>query len=250
MNRPNHSSPLADSSPLSAYNHNANRSGDLFDMDQDQDPGSSPTVAVQTRRRAQYKSSSSRPPRVPPLVLGFPRRASGGADLGAGAAMGDDGDGSQAAFLRTRLKKRCLERATKARERAVNRKRGGQMNMSSSDGFDFDEEMDDEEEDPLLDELFIRIMRNQTRKTRRSYLHAYDREIGSSDPALEDPLEWEDELGNTFDPLTSIPSAVDEDEALQDYLAAEALADFADIPPEELFGDAENDWDEDTMDVS
>ncbi|KAJ7053355.1 hypothetical protein C8F01DRAFT_1064876 [Mycena amicta] len=254
MHKPSHSSPLAGSSPLSA--HNDDDGGLDFDVDHN-DFASSPTVAVQARRRAQYKSSPNVPtrtPRMPPLLLGFPRRPSGGVDLGPGAELGDDGDASQAAFLRTRLKKRCFERAAKARERAVNGKR---TSMPSSDGFDVDEDMDDEEEDPLLDDLFLRIMRNQSRKMRRTYLHAYDREIGSSDPALEDPQEWEDELGNTYahPPSTSTSAAPlddTEERALQEYLAEEALAEFADIPPEELFGaDDDLDWDDAMhMDVS
>ncbi|KAJ7051350.1 hypothetical protein C8F01DRAFT_999425 [Mycena amicta] len=272
MHKPSHSSPLAGSSPLSAANDDDG--GVDFDVDHN-DFASSPTVAVQARRRAQYKSSPNVPtrtPRMPPLLLGFPRRPSGGVDLGPGAELGDDGDASQAAFLRTRLKKRCFERAAKARERAVNGKR---TSMPSSDGFNVDEDMDDEEEDPLLDDLFLRIMRNQSRKMRRTYLHAYDREIGSSDPALEDPQEWEDELGAclSFLSLSLFPSSIilgntyahppststsaaplddSEERALQEYLAEEALAEFADIPPEELFGgDDDLDWDDAMhMDVS
>ncbi|KAF7324104.1 hypothetical protein MKEN_00632800 [Mycena kentingensis (nom. inval.)] len=251
MHKPSHSSPLAGSSPPGGGGGSGSA---LFDY---ADVGSSPTIALQARRRSQYKSAgpstdaaptTTRMPRLPPLILGFPRRPSGGADLGAGASMGDDGDASQAAFLRTRLKKRCIERAAQARERAVNRKRGVQL---SSDGFDAEMDVEDEEdEDPLADELYSRIMRNQTRKMRRAYLHAYDREVGSSDPALEEPQEWEDELGNS----TSNPPAQAADEAeaereLQEYLEAEALADFADLAPEDL--DFEwDDVDDNSMDTS
>ncbi|KAF7300527.1 hypothetical protein HMN09_00937200 [Mycena chlorophos] len=279
---PTHSSPLANSSPLSGYDDGKRRGLLDFDVDVDNDPGSSPTVALQARRRAQYKTApnaSAGPSRPvarmpPPLFGGFPRRPSGGVDLGAGADMGDDGDQSQTAFLRTRLKKRCLERAAKARERAVNGKRKGRDNVLSSDGFevDMDEEMEEEDDDEDVDELFVRIMRNQARKSRRAYLHAYDREIGSSDPALEEPEQWEDELGNTTSyPPTSraSPAADDDAEAqaaadaeaeaereLQEYLAAEAAADealladyYSSVPPEELLVDKEL-FECDPMDVS
>jgi hypothetical protein len=64
------------------------------------------------------------------------------------AGLGDVGDDSKTAFLRTRLKLRCIERASKARERAVNKKRAM---MSSSDDMDMDE--DEDGDDPEFDEV-------------------------------------------------------------------------------------------------
>ena len=45
-------------------------------------------------------------------------------------------------------------------------------------------------------QLFVRIMRNATRRLNHSYMYSYDREIGSFDPALDEPREWEAELGS------------------------------------------------------
>lgn len=61
------------------------------------------------------------------------------------------------AFLRERFKARCLERAVKARERAIRGKR--LKSEVSSDGFDFDEGMDCDEEDE--DEVDEDIMKDE-----------------------------------------------------------------------------------------
>jgi hypothetical protein len=62
------------------------------------------------------------------------------------------GDDSQTAFLRTRLKLRCIERAAKARERAVQKKR---LTFSSSEAGSDDMEMeeDGDEDDFMFDEV-------------------------------------------------------------------------------------------------
>ncbi|KAJ7034923.1 hypothetical protein C8F04DRAFT_1099506 [Mycena alexandri] len=195
-------------------------------------PGSSPIAAAQARRRSQYKArapsgsvaSSSRSNAAPQRPVGF----------GAGPQLGEVGDDAQTAFLRTRLKLRCLERASKARHRAVQKKRV----MGSSDAESDDIEMDvgeDGEEDFAFDELFTRIMHNTTRKTHHAYMHSYDREVGSFDPALEEPQNWETELAIQDASDETIENLGDDPE-LQAYLEEQAaFADFADIPTEDLF---------------
>ncbi|KAJ7158877.1 hypothetical protein C8R46DRAFT_1354764 [Mycena filopes] len=195
-------------------------------------PGSSPIAAAQARRRSQYKArapsgsvaSSSRSNAAPKRPVGY----------GAGTQLGEVGDDAQTAFLRTRLKLRCIERASKARGQAVQKKRS----MWSSDTGSEDMEMDDgNEEDFALDDLFTRIMHNQTRKTHHAYMHAYDREIGSFDPVLEEPQNWETELAmqETLDENV-------EDPEQQAYLEEQAaFADFADIPAEDLFSWSDDD---------
>ncbi|KAJ6494719.1 hypothetical protein C8R47DRAFT_1213404 [Mycena vitilis] len=191
-------------------------------------PGSSPISAVQARRRSQYKSRSSSGPVASSSRSGAtPMRAIG---FGAGPQLGDVGDDSQTAFLRTRLKLRCIERASKARERAVHKKR---VMMSSSEAGSDDMEMDDdgEDDDLMFDELFSRIMRNTDRKIHHAYMYSYDREVGSSDPAMEEPQNWETELAAQPD-----PEDLEDDAELQAYLEQEAVfADFADIPADDLF---------------
>ncbi|KAJ6614767.1 hypothetical protein B0H10DRAFT_1950453 [Mycena sp. CBHHK59/15] len=211
--RPAHSSPLAPLSPL---------------VPTGSSPGSSPIAAAQARRRAQYKA------RVPSTPVASSSRA----------AIGDAGDDPQKAFLRTRLKLRCIERASKARARAVQKKRYMSSSEAGSDDMDARMEMDDEEgeqEDPIFDELFTRIMHNTTRKAHHAYLYSYDREVGSSfDPGLEDAQNWEHELAAEPSPdeIAAVSAELDDadDRVLQAYLEEQAaFADFADIPVDELF---------------
>ncbi|KAJ7777907.1 hypothetical protein DFH07DRAFT_730874 [Mycena maculata] len=205
--------------------------------------GSSPIAAVQARRRSQYKASrpslsvpsSSRSNATSTRPLEF-------------AAPPDAGDDSQYTFLRTRLKLRCIERASKARERAVQKNRF----MSSSEAGCDDMDMDDAEgEDPAFDELFTRIIHNTTRKMHHAYMYSYDREVGSFDPDMEESRAWETELVR---PSIAAQTALDEaalaedDAALQAYLEEQAaFADFADIPADQLF--SWSDVDEDLADA-
>ncbi|CAK5265716.1 unnamed protein product [Mycena citricolor] len=201
---------------------------------------SSPISAVQERRRSQYK------PRIPSLQLpglssgGGSRRQSKDLALGVGSQLGAAGDDSQAAFLRTRFKLRCIDRASKARQRAVQKKRqtGGSSEFGSDD-VDMEREMQsDEEDDVTNDQFFKRIMVNTENKIKHAYAYSYDREVGSFDPALEAPEEWESELADHLDPseAASAEEEAEDDEALAAYIAEqEAIADFADIPADDLF---------------
>jgi hypothetical protein len=58
--------------------------------------------------------------------------------------------------LRDRLKARCLERAVKAREKAINqRRRGSLMNEPNSDDRPMEYDDDDEEGDIMEDEVSL-----------------------------------------------------------------------------------------------
>ncbi|KAJ7903630.1 hypothetical protein B0H14DRAFT_950511 [Mycena olivaceomarginata] len=146
------------------------------------------------------------------------------------AGLGDVGDDSKTAFLRTRLKLRCIERASKARERAVNKKRAM---MSSSDDMDMDE--DEDGDDPEFDELYTRVMSNTARKIHYAYMYSYDREVGSDMP---EPENWESELAQLGEATAGAEDYEDDVELLA-YLKQQeeeaAFADFADIPADELF---------------
>ncbi|KAJ7152667.1 hypothetical protein C8R43DRAFT_1235672 [Mycena crocata] len=191
-------------------------------------PGSSPIAAVQARRRMQYKA------RIPSLSLPTCSRSTTRTRPDGFTAGPDVGDDAQTAFLRTRLKLRCLERASKARERAVKKKRFISSSEPGSD--DVDAEMDsEEEEDPTFDELFTRIVHNTTRKLHHAYMYSYDREVGS-DPIMEE--SWESELAAQAEPdeATAAVQDLEDDVTLQAYLEEQAaFADFADIPEDELF---------------
>ncbi|KAJ7624913.1 hypothetical protein FB45DRAFT_88686 [Roridomyces roridus] len=232
--------------PVSAYSHSRSYSHKPINSSplagSSSSPGSSPIAAVQARRRSQYKA----PRASASLSLGSSSRSSSSTaatrldplDFSAGPDQGDD---AQKAFLRTRLKLRCIERANKARERAVQKKRF--MNSSEFGSDDVDMDMDGEDTgDGEFDVLFTRIMQNTTRKLHHAYMYSYDREFGS-DPINEEA--WEAEL--TVDPpAPTAEEELEDDAVLQALLeeqaaadeqeAAAALADFADLAPEELFG--------------
>lgn len=107
-------------------------------------PSNQSQVSVtQARRHSQYKS---RTPRTPSNSL---RSGLGGSRCSGGILL-EGGDGStsteapQKTFLREKFKARCLERAQKARERAI---RGRRWSDPSSDGFDDAMDCEGEEED-------------------------------------------------------------------------------------------------------
>lgn len=74
-----------------------------------------------------------------------------------GPQLGDMGDDSQTAFLRTRLKLRCIERASKVRDRAVQKKR---VTMRGSENGSDEMEMDEdvEDDDGMFDEVRYNLM--------------------------------------------------------------------------------------------
>ncbi|KAK1225029.1 hypothetical protein PQX77_012028 [Marasmius sp. AFHP31] len=135
--------------------------------------------------------------------------------------------------------------------------------MCSSEGFDMDEFMDvddenaSEAEDDFDDEVLRRVMLNDNRKLKHKYRLSYYATCGDSfDPDIEDVEQWENELQELEPPLSEPPSSqIDqltpedlEDAELEAYVddweRQKALADFVDIPAEELFN-----WDEDDLNV-
>ncbi|TFK49495.1 hypothetical protein OE88DRAFT_1809772 [Heliocybe sulcata] len=96
-------------------------------------------------------------------------------------------------LLRERFKARCFERAKRAKEKAVKKRR--YESEPSSDDFDLDAEMDCEEDEDIPDELWRRIMVSASHKAKHAYRVDYEWEVGSSlDPDMEDVSRWEQEL--------------------------------------------------------
>ncbi|KAJ3576707.1 hypothetical protein NP233_g250 [Leucocoprinus birnbaumii] len=154
----------------------------------------------------------------------------------------------QKSFLRERIKAKCIERAQKARERAVKKRRYTGYSDRSSDGFDIDDaQMDDEDDrdedddDVMSDELFRRIMTQVNHRTEHSYRLSYALEVGSSfDPDMEDVTEWENEIQGPTDsgsePSIQLEWDDEELEAYAEECARQAALDgLGDIPEEELF---------------
>ncbi|GAW04027.1 hypothetical protein LENED_005790 [Lentinula edodes] len=157
-------------------------------------------------------------------------------------------------MLRDRFKQRCLKRAERARAKAHASKRKSSPN---SDVFNvaMDDDMEESDGDLMQDELYQRIMINQSHKQRHAYLRSYYSEVGSSfDPDMEDAAEWEHELHepeptqSSFQPVNQDMQEMVEmtpeelEQAELEAYAEEcerqaAFADFEDIPYEELFND-------------
>ncbi|THV02497.1 hypothetical protein K435DRAFT_836363 [Dendrothele bispora CBS 962.96] len=112
--------------------------------------------------------------------------------------------------------------------------------------MDCDEEETDEQ--LMSDELYRRVMTNSNRQDLRKLVRSYYQECGSSfDPDLEDPTTWERELeapetnqeDAVSENLEPTPEECEEAELeayAEEYEKQAALADFQDIPLEELFG--------------
>jgi hypothetical protein len=108
-------------------------------------PELSSPVALAQRRRSSYKS------RVPSTPT--PSRIFTNHSLSSGSTK--TVEDPQREFLRERFKARCFERAVKAREAAV-RKRRWSESEASSDGVDInceDDDMEDDDETVMQDEV-------------------------------------------------------------------------------------------------
>ncbi|KAG1726399.1 hypothetical protein EDB19DRAFT_1752569 [Suillus lakei] len=170
-------------------------------------PKSSPVLAAQARRQAQYKAR----------VTSSSRSAS--TQLPCAQAGSKTPENPQKTFLRDRFKARCLERAQKQRHDKVQKQR----THSSSDVF-FDSEMDcDEDEDDefvMQDELFRRIIANTAHKKNHSYRVSYSYDVGSSfDPDMEDVNRWESELQEMPPDSYSVTPEDLEQEEIEAYAA-------------------------------
>ncbi|KAG5643036.1 hypothetical protein DXG03_001648 [Asterophora parasitica] len=245
-------SPHFPSTPVSAQRSSSFRSTGNGYRPLNSSPLASPSTPVAAHRRLQQ--FKSRTPSTP--LPSFSRTYSNARTIcsSGGSVFGSGGCGPvpvaedpHKAFLREKFKARCFERAAKAREKAIKWRRY-QRSGASSDGFDESMEDDDEEDDDSImqDELFRRIMQNANRKERHSYRTSYFHDVGSSfDPDMEDVGEWEHELaGDEASPTARPPfelTPVDlDDEELEAYAEEcarrAAIADFEDLPQEELFG--------------
>ncbi|KAG6910711.1 hypothetical protein DXG01_008241 [Tephrocybe rancida] len=203
-----------------------------------------------TRRRLQFKSKSPSTP-----VASSSRTHARVISSSGGSVFGSGGTPTpldpQKTFLREKFKARCFERAAKARDKAIKGKR--YLSEASSDGFDESMDDDDEEDDDdiMQDELFRRIMSNANRKARHKFRISYADEVGSSfDPDMDNADEWEHELAASgsapgrspldvsqdTDELTPVDLDDEELEAYAEECAQRAaVADFEDIPENELF---------------
>ncbi|KAJ3729543.1 hypothetical protein C8R42DRAFT_706524 [Lentinula raphanica] len=232
---------------LSRTNHRPLNSSPL--AHDNSSPISSPVAEAQARRQSQYKSrvpSGSQRSRhsLPPSS----------SSKVAGSSTG--GSDSQKAMMRDRFKQRCLERAEKARAKARASKR------KSGDIFDdaMEDDVDESDDDIIQSELYQRIVMNQAHQQRHAYLRSYYAEVGSSfDPDLEDVTTWERELQSHANTQPNSPVGQSSVQGVQDTIemtpeeleqaeleayAEEcerqvALAEFEDIPLDELFDEEE-----------
>ncbi|SJL04834.1 uncharacterized protein ARMOST_08205 [Armillaria ostoyae] len=159
--------------------------------------------------------------------------------------------------LRQRFHTRCFQRAAKARESAVKRKRYA----GSKDVFDdaMDDDKEETEDEVLKDEFFQRIVEHATRRTQHAYKLSYADEVGSSlDPDMEDLGAWKAELQEPeaqslprWDELTPEEREIAELQAYADECVRQtALTDFEDVP-EEFWDDSDlNEGEVDAMVIS
>ncbi|VDC07480.1 unnamed protein product [Peniophora sp. CBMAI 1063] len=188
-------------------------------------PMSSPTSSPTFRRTSQYKATTT------PLLSSASRRKSS-ASAYAKKPNTSHWDGSfmrgnlfgtepqaepQNNAARERFKRQCFERAQRAREAKV--RSGRKSAVYSSEGEDLDMDMDEEGEDGFInDEYYARIVLEAERKRDYQYRLSFEHDVGSSfDPAMEDPVEWEQDLkaGTSATVEPRPPSEFDEDEAAE-----------------------------------
>ncbi|EIN09082.1 hypothetical protein PUNSTDRAFT_143697 [Punctularia strigosozonata HHB-11173 SS5] len=198
---------------------------------------SSPPLPKTSYRRAQYKATAPGP-RTP--TPGRPRATPGSAFARAPLLLESPVDqGTQKAFLRERFKKRCFERAARARERRVEQERRRASSNFSSDGDYSDHDMDEEVEEDPDEQLYDRIMTSLNSRQRHQYRLSYAYEVGSSlDPDMEDASKWESELREP-DIIQTTPDDLEEEE-LREYAAEMAKLgseydDLAGVDMEEVF---------------
>jgi len=124
--RPLNSSPLAESSPGSTK--------------------TSPVAAAQARRKSQYKGHAP----ITPLSFRSLSAGQGSSRRGDYTPPLPVKDDPQKALLRGRFKARCLERAVRAREKAIRGKRS--LRMSSED-FKMDDDEEEGDDEIMRDEV-------------------------------------------------------------------------------------------------
>ncbi|RPD65608.1 hypothetical protein L227DRAFT_570899 [Lentinus tigrinus ALCF2SS1-6] len=214
-------------------------------------PPSSPAASASARRRSQYKAT--------PFSSPVDRRSSGAYGKWPSSSDGfvqgsstqptsapQSEEAPRKAFLKERLKARCLERAQKKRERAIARGSRHLSSDASSDGLEeLMDEDDEDEENVLNDAFFQRIVESAKRKERHQYRLSYAQDVGSSwDPDMEDPADWENEVKAPA-PISTTPDDLLAEE-LEAY-AAEAELNLDDLDVNEIFG--LSDFEDDDVDM-
>lgn len=157
MSSPSSSSLLTPRTPTtsrySSYGSRPLLSSPLAPLVASSSPGpTSPVVEAQARRRMQYKATGT-----PHSSSALPSRRY----LSTGSAQSlSASETPQSTFLRERLKAKCLDRARRAREKNIQKRRASEL---SSDGFDVDmdssDKEDDEDSNPFDDEVSGRVRR-------------------------------------------------------------------------------------------
>jgi len=191
-------------------------------------PSTSAAAKLQSRRLAQYKSTTTPTRRVSSAYSYRPRNeTANGFDFGvrlfAPVSAPGDAENSRSALLRDRLRERCARRAQQARTKRVERER--RKNGLSSDGEDMSMESDDEnDEDVVLnDELFRRIIASASHKQQYSYRLSFQNEVGSSlDPDMEEAADWERILQAGV-----VPPVADEQDLPSSEFDEEEIAELA-----------------------
>ena len=120
-------------------------------------PASSPAAAASARRRSQYKANAFSSPvdRRSSGAYGKRRLSSDNFVQGSSTQPTSAPPSEEAprkAFLKERLKARCLERAQKKRERAIARGSRHLSSDASSDGLEELMDEDDEDEENMLND--------------------------------------------------------------------------------------------------
>ncbi|KAK7436052.1 hypothetical protein VKT23_019355 [Stygiomarasmius scandens] len=211
----------------------------------------SPISEAQARRKSQYKSRTASLSLVESPVYARTSKSKGCGEslplsLRAGYSAGVASHSETHTLLRDKFKYRCLERAEKARKRTVTNRRKSQ---ASSDDIFMEDDMDEETDEQLMsDEFYRRVMTNSNRQDARRRLRTYYDECGSSfDPDLRDVVEWEQELDDSRSSSLKPDAPDNSDLTPEEFENAEleayaqeceiqaALADFEDIPLDQLF---------------
>jgi len=123
--------------------------------------------------------------------------------------------------MKEKFKARCEAKLSKAQALAAKR---SPWASSSSDGFEYDDEVMDEEDNPdddMDDELFRRVMVREARKRNHTYNVSYEQEVGSEfDPSYHDPTELErsflEEEDIPYDPEEELEAYINDFAGQQD----------------------------------
>ena len=148
--------------PSSSSPYRPHTSSPLSEPSFSPSPSTSAAAKLQSRRLAQYKSTATNTPtrRVSSAYRSRPEHATGATAaatsdepffavrLFSGGEVPREVENPRSAFLRDRLRQRCVHRAQQARTQRVERER--RRNAMSSDGEDLSMESDDEDDQEVV----------------------------------------------------------------------------------------------------